>query len=91
VFPPEDSPVPAEGGEHGWRSPVFGLRLPAPVIRIVRTTALPSVFAAAIELEPQIRAAEIRLAADRRDCRIEWIGCEAITVEFPERGLPVIS
>jgi hypothetical protein len=39
-----------EGGEHGWRAPVFGQRLPAPVIRVERRCALPARFLAAIFL-----------------------------------------
>jgi hypothetical protein len=39
-----------EGGEHGWRSPVFGSKLPAPYLRVWRRAALPSRFAAVLDL-----------------------------------------
>jgi Heparinase II/III-like protein/Heparinase II/III N-terminus len=40
-----------EGGEHGWRAPAFGQRIPAPVVRVERRCALPARFLAAIYLD----------------------------------------
>ncbi len=39
-----------EGGEFGWRSPAFAMRLPSPVIRLSRSTSLPARLEAAITL-----------------------------------------
>ena len=39
-----------EGGAHGWRSPVFAVRVPAPVIWTARRTLLPVRLAAGLIL-----------------------------------------
>jgi hypothetical protein len=38
------------GGEHGWKSPVFGKKVEAPVIRVVRAAGLPVRLVAEIEI-----------------------------------------
>ncbi len=55
--PPEHS----EGGEHGWRSTVFGSKEPAPVICLRRTGALPAVLAAALDLSSAPQPASLTL------------------------------
>jgi hypothetical protein len=49
-----------EGGEHGWRSPAPGVKVPAPFLRAWRRTALPARFAAVLDLSGA-DSAEIRL------------------------------
>ena len=39
-----------EGGEHGWRSPAFGSKSPAPYLRVWRRATLPAQFAAVLDL-----------------------------------------
>jgi len=48
VIPSGDEVEFTEGGEHGWRSRVFGQKTPAPVLRIWRKSALPACFGAAL-------------------------------------------
>lgn len=48
---PTDAFESTEGGEFGWRSPVLGVREPAPVLRVRRTTALPASFRTELNLE----------------------------------------
>jgi hypothetical protein len=44
--------VEEEGGKNGWFSPVYGTRLPAPVIRVSRTGTFPIQLAAVLDLDP---------------------------------------
>lgn len=51
----------SQGGQHGWRSPAPGLKLPAPVIRASRRCALPLRAAAALCLDDVAEPLEIEL------------------------------
>lgn len=55
-----------EGGENGWRSPAFGRRSPAPVIRVLRRAALPSRFATGLLLSGQ---GDLQMAPTRAEFR----------------------
>jgi hypothetical protein len=55
LLPPGDQPVLEEGGEHGWRSPVFGVKMPAPVIVLRARRSLPARFWAVLDLSPAPR------------------------------------
>ena len=46
-----DTMTLTEGGDFGWRSPALGVRMPAPVIVVQRTTALPAAFKTVLDLE----------------------------------------
>lgn len=55
-----------EGGEHGWRSPVFGRKCPAPVIRATATGPLPVMMGAALVLSDEARPLVVTLRQDPR-------------------------
>jgi hypothetical protein len=38
-----------EGGEHGWRSPAYGVRVASPVLRVHRRGTLPATFRAVLD------------------------------------------
>ena len=92
AFPSTDRPAMSEGGEHGWRSPVFGVRVPGPVIRVARTTRLPAVFVAAIDLAAEPRGGALELeTVDSGDRRLIWKGPRTIVARFRQEGPPEIS
>ncbi len=56
-----ERPECVEGGEHGWRSTVFGARTPAPVICLRRQGPLPALMAAALDLSANPQTASLTL------------------------------
>jgi len=87
LFPESLAPEFSEGDPHGWRSPVFGVRLPTPVIRVVRTAVLPALLPAVIDLAPQPRLARVDLCAETNGgWRIQWEGERTIRAGFSNEG-----
>ena len=63
AIPPDEQAYLAEGGEHGWRSRVFGQKVAAPVLRVWRKTPLPACFGAALDFQT-VAASELYLETD---------------------------
>ena len=78
-----------EGGRHGWRSPVYGVKEPSPVI-VARTLALLPVSRATVielgsaELQPCL---EVFRSSGRVEVR--WSGERQVAVSLSETGPPV--
>jgi hypothetical protein len=52
----------SQGGQHGWRSPAPGIKLPSPVIHASRRCTSPVLLAAVLSLEESAMALEIEMA-----------------------------
>lgn len=91
-LPVQEEAVVSEGGEHGWRSAVYGNRQTASVIQVVRTCSLPAIFATAIDLESPARRATLSLREDANGGWIVgWNGQTPISTNFPREGPPQID
>jgi hypothetical protein len=53
-------------GEYGWRSPVFGQKQPAPVIRVHKSCPLPAWFVAVLDLRVSPSEHALKIAASAR-------------------------
>lgn len=80
---PEDSCELTEGGSHGWRSPVYGSKEAAPVLRVWREAGLPMVFYAVIDPRPDGAPPRLWNPAGTMNLVYERAG-EAVTVNFAE-------
>lgn len=86
----EESCETTTGGEHGWRSPAFGVRHQSPVTRILYQGPLPTVLGAWLDLAG---AAPGRL--DARPHRDGWMlslgAPSGPAVWFPPQGAPQVQ
>lgn len=71
-----------EGGEHGWRSTVYGRKTPAPVLRVVERMLLPGVLATALDLSAAPRIQGITVERDGDDYVARISGDPAVVVRF---------
>jgi hypothetical protein len=80
-----------EGGEHGWRSPALGAKVPAPYVRVWRKTELPARFAAVLDLSGADRA-EIRVAETAGGCELWYFpGAHlAVSAVFSPAGVRIV-
>ncbi|MBI3679631.1 MAG: alginate lyase family protein [Acidobacteria bacterium] len=90
-FPANAEPV--QGGEHGWRSPVFGSKEPAYVLLIQQRCPLPVCLAAAIDLDdapaPQ---ADLSLVQEGNVLRLCWKGRGVLVqASFQPDGPPEVA
>lgn len=86
IFPATESAELSQGAAHGWRSPAFGTRKPAPVLRIHRRCVLPVVLAAAIDVSPAPRADELFLATRDGEYFIHSKREQFPAIRFPLRA-----
>jgi hypothetical protein len=81
IFPPKTVAELSSGGEHGWRSPAYGVKSESPVIRVCRTTAVPSQFWSVLDLS----GAGALALADDRCCTYDTVAAH-LKIQFLERG-----
>lgn len=62
------------GGEHGWSSPVFGVRTPAPVALIRLETSLPCYLAAALDFSSGCEPLALILTVSSNEFRLRLEG-----------------
>jgi hypothetical protein len=72
------------GGQHGWRSCVFGHRSPAPVLVVRAASASPVRLAAVLHLS----ASKDRLCVEPGQGGAVHLTYGGVKVEFAEAGLP---
>jgi len=72
-----------EGGEYGWRSPVFGVKTPAPVLRVIARRTLPAGLAAVFVFRPD--PPELALGASAAGWNLT-APAPALGLEFPRTG-----
>ena len=70
------------GGDHGWRSSVFGEKSSAPVIRSSCRSSLPVLLAAALVIGSEPEAIELALITEGDEVRLEVTGQRVLTVSI---------
>jgi len=92
AIPPGEQAELSEGGEYGWRSPVFGQKIPAPVLRVWRKTQLPACFGAVLDFQTAAASlAELQLQTDHAggiELILRRYGKVRESVSFPASGPP---
>ena len=73
----------SQGGQHGWRSPAPGIKLPSPVIRASRKWVSPVLLAAVLSLEESSTALEIEIAGSTS---LKIRGRYKLEISIPKRG-----
>jgi hypothetical protein len=80
----------SRGGDYGWRSLVFGTRLEADMIRVVRTGPAPAVLGTALLLDAESLGKQtLEIHTDGELTRL--ILDSGFGVEFPPQGVPRLS
>jgi len=90
VFPGGCAAAQGQGGEHGWRSRVFGQREAAPFLCVSARGPLPARLGAALVIDPPEGPAELSLRAEGEQRRLRYTGVPAVEARFPEAGPPEI-
>jgi hypothetical protein len=88
VLPEGERAELSEGGEHGWRSPVFGTKRPANVLRRRRNAPLPVSFWAVLDSSGGSQAC--LQVEDSRTCKFRMEGRETV-LRYGSEGLPAIA
>jgi hypothetical protein len=76
------------GGEHGWRSRVFGAREEAPFLCVSARGRPPVSLGAVLALEGPPGGAHLRAEGEERWLR--WEGAAAVEIRFGARGAPEV-
>lgn len=91
TFPADNPVVSAQGGEHGWRSRVFGCKEETPVVCVSAERVLPAALGAVIELGRSASTARLAFVKDGGDLWLSYDGASRLHVRFPEAGTPKAS
>jgi hypothetical protein len=80
------------GGEYGWRSDAFGIKRPAPVLRLSQNAALPVRFATVLDLSlwHGLRRLSL-LAAPAGACYLQFESQTSSIIRFAQAGPPVCA
>jgi len=73
-----------EGGEYGWRSPAFGVKTPAPVLRAIARRNLPAGLAAVLVVRPD--PPELTFGESAAGWSLRVAPEPALSFEFPRTG-----
>lgn len=80
-----------EGGRHGWRSRVYGVKEPSPVIVARTLSPLPVSRAAVLEFAPAGPEPRIEVIRSPGRLEIRFSGARQMTVSLTETGPPVYA
>ncbi len=78
----------SEGGEFGWRSPVFGVKEPAPVIVVRRRGTTTLHFGAVLAFSSPSSTASLAMTAGVEGIELALAGALQARFTFPESGIP---
>jgi len=78
------------GGEHGWRSRVFGRREEAPFLCVSRRGRLPASLGAVLEMDPSGPPAELNLQVEGDARWLRYEGNPALELRFGDAGPPEV-
>jgi hypothetical protein len=81
------TPELSVAGEHGWRSPVFGSRIPSPVIRVSQSATLPVEIAALLDFSGR-PPAQFTARKEQAAWVLQVSGPCTAVVHFPSSGRP---
>ncbi len=89
VFAPPLQAVLGEGGDYGWRSPVFGVKTPAPVIRVGEKVTGSGQFAAVLDLSGWRMGCQLGVfGSGRGECHLEYEAGRSSVLRFGPSGPP---
>jgi hypothetical protein len=90
VLPAQSAAELSEGGEHGWRSPAFGQKRAAPVLRVHRQTALPAGFWSVLDFRCEDRPAVLRTDVETEGAACAyWDGVRKTRLRLDPPGVSV--
>lgn len=90
VFPSGSAVTQGQGGEHGWRSRVFGSREAAPFLCVAFRGRLPASLGAVLALHPPGPRSGLLVEAEGHERRLRYEGEPAVEVRWGEKGGPEI-
>ena len=90
VFAPGGTVTCGRGGEHGWRSRVFGRREEAPFLCVSTRGLLPASLAAALALCPPETPGRLTLLREGGHCRLRHESATVVEARFREAGPPEV-
>lgn len=80
-----------ESGELGWRSPIFGVKQPAPVLVVRKRSTGALRFGALFAFSDSRAPASLAIVPGEAGARLVVTGAWNVGVEFPESGTPRVE